>query len=177
MTRDSSSLWPPISEGGEAAARRAGDAAVLVRREFLRRAARGASDLAWGGLCAGLSGGIAAGCTSPARSFRAPPGPDVRIPLADYPELLEPGGLVKVLEPRRRAIYVRAGGAGTYEGLSGVCTHQGCIVAPAGDGFRCPCHGSTYDPEGRNTGGPARRPLARFPAAREGDFVVLRLPE
>jgi Rieske Fe-S protein len=85
--------------------------------------------------------------------------------------------VVKVLEAVHRAIFVRAGDAGAYQALSGVCTHMGCIVSPAADGFLCPCHGSTYDREGQNTGGPARRPLARFPAARDGDFVVLRLAE
>jgi len=85
--------------------------------------------------------------------------------------------VVKVLEPVHRAIFVRAGDDGAYQAFSGVCTHMGCIVSPAAYGFLCPCHGSTYDREGQNTGGPARRPLARFPAARDGDFVVLRLAE
>ena len=45
--------------------------------------------------------------------------------------------------------------------LSGRCTHLGCTVrAQAGGGFICPCHGSTYDPEGNVTGGPAPQPLA-----------------
>jgi len=151
----------------------------LARREFLRRASSGASALAGGGLLAGVAG-IASGCTPPARSFPAPAGPVARIPLERYPELLQPGGIIKVRRQegqRQQIVYVRAEEDGAYQGISGTCTHQGCTVDPAADGFHCPCHGSTYDREGQNTGGPARRPLAHFPAAREGDFVVLRLAE
>lgn len=41
------------------------------------------------------------------------------------------------------------------------CVHLGCTV-PWNDAegqFHCPCHGSTYDRTGQNTGGPAPRPL------------------
>jgi Rieske Fe-S protein len=72
-------------------------------------------------------------------------------------------------------VYVRAEAGGTFSGISAVCTHKGATVRPTPEGFRCPRHGSTYDREGKNTGGPAQRPLARFPAAREGDMVVLKL--
>lgn len=41
------------------------------------------------------------------------------------------------------------------------CPHLGCTVpwAPNFGSFRCPCHGSIYDLNGINTGGPAPRPL------------------
>ena len=51
----------------------------------------------------------------------------------------------------------------TFTALSAICTHQGCPVQWAGDGFQCPCHGATYDASGRATGGPAHGPLARIP--------------
>jgi thiosulfate dehydrogenase [quinone] large subunit len=43
------------------------------------------------------------------------------------------------------------------------CTPQGCPVAFVGPGFRCPCHGASYDANGQVTGGPAPRPLAKIP--------------
>lgn len=43
-----------------------------------------------------------------------------------------------------------------------VCTHLGCTVNAVETGYACPCHGSTYDRYGRNTGGPAPRPLVFF---------------
>jgi thiosulfate dehydrogenase [quinone] large subunit len=52
---------------------------------------------------------------------------------------------------------------GTFLAYVAACTHQGCEVAPDGGGFRCPCHGGTYDGDGRVTGGPPPAPLARIP--------------
>lgn len=46
--------------------------------------------------------------------------------------------------------------------FSAVCTHQGCTVRADQGTIRCPCHGSTYDLTGANTGGPAPSPLPRF---------------
>ncbi|BAC89864.1 FAD-dependent oxidoreductase [Gloeobacter violaceus] len=42
------------------------------------------------------------------------------------------------------------------------CTHQGCTVDRLADGgFQCPCHGATFDSEGRVVQGPARADLPR----------------
>lgn len=49
-----------------------------------------------------------------------------------------------------------------FYALTAICTHQGCDVSPSAGGFRCPCHGATYDLNGANTGGPAMRPLEHY---------------
>jgi len=162
---DSFSRWPRTSE------RKGKPLGALDRRGFLLEASRGAAGLA----CAAMAGALE-GCTAPPRSFRVPAGPTAKIPLERYRELERPGGIVKVLTPRHGPIFVRALEDGSFEGISAVCTHQRCVVWPSGEGFRCPCHGSTYDWDGRNTGGPAPRPLARFLAERRGEVVVLKLP-
>ena len=61
-----------------------------------------------------------------------------------------------------------------YAAVAAVCTHLGCIVAPAADGFACPCHGSRFSPEGRVVQGPAPSPLAWFELslAPDGQIVV-----
>jgi Rieske Fe-S protein len=161
MTTDSSSRSRPISDAGD------GRDAALGRRAFL-------------GATLSTFACLALGCTVPPRSFRAPAATasgEVRVPIARYPELERRGGLVKVLTSDDDVVYVRRGEgeAEAFEALSAICTHQGCTIAPEGDGFRCPCHGSTYDREGRNTGGPAPRPLARYTARRVGDDVVIAL--
>lgn len=46
-----------------------------------------------------------------------------------------------------------------FSALSLVCTHLGCTIEQAPDGFNCPCHGSQYDLQGRVTRGPAAKPL------------------
>lgn len=44
------------------------------------------------------------------------------------------------------------------------CTHLGCTPdwKDSENKFKCPCHGSGFDPEGRNFEGPAPRPLERL---------------
>lgn len=61
----------------------------------------------------------------------------------------------------------------TFVALSAVCTHQGCPVRYDGSGFRCPCHGATYDASGQVTGGPAPQPLAPIPVRVSGSDVVV----
>jgi Rieske Fe-S protein len=43
-----------------------------------------------------------------------------------------------------------------------------------GEGFICPCHGSTYDEKGQVTRGPAAWPLPRYAMSlsRRGELVV-----
>ena len=52
--------------------------------------------------------------------------------------------------------------AGKVRVQTAVCTHLGCTVNAVETGYQCPCHGSTYDAIGRNTGGPAPEPLVFF---------------
>lgn len=54
------------------------------------------------------------------------------------------------------------------------CTHAGCPVAPAGQEFDCPCHGSTFKgSDGSVITGPARKPLASLKAAIDGDWITV----
>ena len=49
-----------------------------------------------------------------------------------------------------------------FVALSAICTHQTCIITGfANQTYVCPCHGSTYDINGRVTGGPAPASLFR----------------
>lgn len=58
--------------------------------------------------------------------------------------------------------------------MTAICTHLGCTVNAVDIGFKCPCHGSTYDLEGYNTGGPAPLPLVyyRIYKGASGDLLV-----
>jgi len=49
----------------------------------------------------------------------------------------------------------------------------GCPVSYVGPGFRCPCHGATYDETGQVTGGPTPAPLIKIPIKVVGGKVVL----
>jgi len=60
--------------------------------------------------------------------------------------------------------------------ISAVCTHLGCTPdwKASENKFKCPCHGSGYDPEGVNFEGPAPRPMdrAHVELDPEGQIVV-----
>jgi len=57
--------------------------------------------------------------------------------------------------------------------LSAVCTHLGCTVGTKGEGYHCPCHGSSFAADGANTGGPAPRPLPWHPVELGGGGVLI----
>ena len=77
---------------------------------------------------------------------------------ADKPEDY-PDGSVTFLEDER-VFLIRKGN--TFRCLSAVCTHLGCTVNRAENGFHCPCHGSVFDDQGTVKGGPAPRALTWF---------------
>lgn len=79
------------------------------------------------------------------------------INLSDYPDLQNVGGSVIIGKT-----FVTKTGEGKYLALSTVCTHKKCDVDYTGDGFECPCHGSTYSKTGKVTNGPATKNLKSY---------------
>jgi Rieske Fe-S protein len=125
--------------------------------------------------CATLCGGALLGCVSMVTHPVPVTGGRVRIPLASYPELRRPDGAIKVLpEGHTEPVYVVATAHG-FAALSPICTHRGCTVDVSGERLVCPCHGSTYDREGRVLKGPAQRPLPRYSVTRSGDDLIVEL--
>lgn len=54
------------------------------------------------------------------------------------------------------------------------CTHAGCPVAPAGEDFDCPCHGSSFKgSDGSVISGPAQAPLGKLKAAIDGEWITV----
>ena len=62
--------------------------------------------------------------------------------------------------------------------LSAICTHKRCKLEVERDhSFSCPCHGSTFDPSGHVTEGPAKRDLPMFPTlVNENGQLLVRVP-
>lgn len=83
----------------------------------------------------------------------------------DYPD-----NSVTFLEDER-VFLVRKGN--TYRCLSAICTHLGCTVNRASQGYHCPCHGSVFDEQGSVKGGPAPRALAWFQVMLSKDNRLL----
>ena len=57
--------------------------------------------------------------------------------------------------------------------ISARCTHLGCTVRRRGDGFICPCHGSTFDGSGAPLALPATRPLQWLQVRVIGDSLFV----
>ena len=117
----------------------------VARRDFLGLSAMWAAASAFLFAAVGmLRLPKAAVLASPSRKFRVA-----------VPESLAAG--VPFFPPGRSVALFRDAD-GVYA-LSTVCTHLGCIVKPAADGFECPCHGSRFAATGGVVKGPAPRPL------------------
>ena len=97
----------------------------------------------------------------------------IQLSLRQYPELAKPDGAVK-LQPdaMEEPIYLLATEGG-FAAVSPICTHRGCTVDVQGERLVCPCHGSTYDREGKVLKGPAQRALARYEVTRTGDTLTI----
>lgn len=78
---------------------------------------------------------------------------------------------------RNRGFFVVRRGEKLFA-LSAICTHRRCKLDVERDhSFYCPCHGSTFDPSGHVTEGPAKRDLPVFPNFVDGSGnLVVRVP-
>ncbi|BCJ51473.1 hypothetical protein Asp14428_29480 [Actinoplanes sp. NBRC 14428] len=81
------------------------------------------------------------------------------VPVADLPV----GESLKFTTSDGGPAYLLHPAPDSYLAFRAACTHQGCPVSLEDDGFRCPCHGGTFDRNGRVTGGPPPAPLAGIP--------------
>lgn len=65
---------------------------------------------------------------------------------------------------------------GSAEVFSPVCPHLGCGYRwdAVDRKFKCPCHGSTFDINGRVLGGPAPRDLDTLPAKVENGILYVK---
>lgn len=99
----------------------------------------------------------------------------LKIALAEAAELALPGGAIALssAEQGELNIIVLHPAENEYIALSPICTHLGCRVRKARDGFDCPCHGSRYDLRGQVVNGPAARNLTRFPVRRESEELLI----
>lgn len=105
-----------------------------------------------------LTAGLAGGCTSVNESAgpAKPKGPSHIVdagPVGAY----EHDGVYSTFM-HSGFFVVRSGGSLTA--ISSYCTHRACALETEADRtFYCPCHGSTFDPKGKVTEGPAVKDL------------------
>ena len=90
----------------------------------------------------------------------------IAFPFSEYDELTEVGGAVdEELEDGTEVLVARVD-ENKFVCVSLKCTHQNCDLEynPKSKHFDCPCHQSSFDLDGKPTGGPAVKPLQKFPA-------------
>lgn len=133
-------------------------------------------------LGAGAAGGSALGlsaCAGPARDTAAsaasaepavPAGTPVRVgKLSD----VKVGGSASGKVNGKPVVIFRPDDK-TVVAYDAACTHAGCPVAPAGENFDCPCHGSSFKgSDGSVVNGPARSPLGKLRAAVDGEWITV----
>jgi cytochrome b6-f complex iron-sulfur subunit len=119
-----------------------------------------------GSLASALLFGLIGMLRLPKAAVLASPSKKFRVTL---PESLAAG---EAFLPPGRPVSLFRDAEGVYA-ISNVCTHLGCIVKPAEDGFTCPCHGSRFGRDGSVTKGPAPAPLPWLKVtASNGQWVV-----
>lgn len=124
-----------------------------------------------------IAGSLVAACAS--MVARPVPVSDgrVRVAIADHPELSRPDGSLKIMpQGATDPLYILRLDDGQFAVISPICTHQGCTVDIQGPRLVCPCHGSTYDREGRVLRGPAPRALTRAGVQMNDGVLVIDLP-
>jgi thiosulfate dehydrogenase [quinone] large subunit len=165
--------WTPLLVAGDAVPFSVTDRlrAAIHRRRPPNPASDGERRiLLWGGLitatAAALGGGVIAlsrrTTTDPEPSRPADPGTNSGTVIAAV-SAVAVGSSTSFTTPDGSAAYLVRPSVDTFMAFLAACTHQGCPVTPAGGGFRCPCHGSTFDGAGQVTGGPAAKPLTKVP--------------
>jgi Rieske Fe-S protein len=122
-----------------------------------------------------LSAAAAAACCQPVTGFaKAPAGERVLDagPVRDYSA---PGVYTRY---RDQGFFVIRQGAKLFA-LSAVCTHRKCKVSAEDDRtFSCDCHGSTFDPGGKVTEGPAKRDLPVLSSlTNEQGHLIVKVPQ
>jgi nitrite reductase/ring-hydroxylating ferredoxin subunit len=136
------------------------DPEAMPRRDFLGLAALWSASAAIVLAALGVARlPRAAVLPSPSKKFRV-----------TLPESLAPG---TAFVPPGRAVAILRDPEGVFA-ISTICTHLGCIVKQAADGFHCPCHGSRFAPDGGVVRGPAPKALAwlAVTSVGGGTFIV-----
>ena len=101
-------------------------------------------------------------------------GDEVRLAIADYPELQKPGGVVPVRpNGSGKPVLVMRGEGDQVRAVSLKCTHLGCTVgwSEAERTLDCPCHGSRFKEDGEVMKGPAKKALTGYPVQFDGATI------
>ena len=79
-----------------------------------------------------------------------------------------------VVNTANSIIIIRTG-TSAYSALSNVCTHNGCTVGYQSNSQQlyCPCHGGTFDINGKVLAGPPPTPLTKYTVSLSGNILTV----
>jgi len=147
----------------------------ITRREFFNKTIQGATIIA----IPSLVGTILESCstnsnsnpvsTSPSSSnfqtIQVTPKNNVITLNIDSSSPLSTVGNAALLQYSNGNLLVDRSDQNTFNALSAICTHQGCLITqydPSNEHFVCPCHGSAFNLNGQVVNGPAQRALSKY---------------
>ncbi len=107
-------------------------------------------------------------------------GNTITLDLADprYALLSSTRGAVKIPDPNnaKHSVIVGRNSSGDLVAFSSRCTHKGCeLPLPENNLIVCPCHGASFDGDGKVLGGPAEQSLKRYNVDLKGATVTIQL--
>lgn len=120
----------------------------------------------------GALGTILQGCSSPTSPSNVPALPTVNgtaisggITLAiDASSPLSAVGSAALVQTSIGTFLVAHTAESSFVALNAICTHETCTITGfSSQNYVCPCHGSTFDINGRVLGGPAPAALRQYP--------------
>ena len=127
------------------------------------------------GACAVLSPEVRAASGQIVRPDRT-----IRLRISDVPALSNVGGSVRATyNSWATPLMINRGATDQFYVLDPTCTHAGCGVGLYDHGqgqISCPCHGSSYDIEGRVIGGPAPSDLPAYASQYDAGVLTIEIP-
>ncbi len=148
----------------------------------LRPTRRAFSRTLGGAFCGGLAASIFSDCGGPSAPSETPTLPIVNgsefhgvITVAiDAGSPLAPVGGVALLQTSLGLFLVAHTGVNAFTTLDAMCTHANCVITTyVNHVFMCPCHGATFDTNGRVVSGPAPTSLPRYPSTYTNGVLTI----
>ncbi len=116
-----------------------------------------------------------AGCAAPHGVLRPGGGEGRTVNLGSEQQYLKDGVYTNY---SHQGFFVVRRGAALFA-VSAICTHRQCVLTAERDRtFYCPCHGSTFNADGKVTTGPARRdlPVYELSTDEKGNLLIKTPP-
>ena len=91
---------------------------------------------------------------------------------------LAKAGSVALLQNSNYPVLVNRKATDSFEAMSAICTHQGCLVSDYDSSkqeFVCPCHGSRFSLTGQVDQGPAFYALPQYPTQFQNNQLVVKV--